>query len=315
MIDEMGELMTISALEARTGVPRTSIHFYLREGLLPQPQKSASNRSVYTEDHAALLRRIKESQEAGKSLADIRAEIRHELSRIEERDVDLIQRENDRMRRAIVRAATEQFLEHGYEQTRVADIVRNAGVSSQVFYSLFPGKGELLVECFRTFVSWNLAFVEPKLETADPGERLLWRMLADARANEFGSSVMSLLRSEAPNGKASDLTRLVEQAWGPIIHRIVLELESFLKPGVKPPVPLELLAYSLVGAHHNTSHRSTWDEKYTREDVLGTQLWLFLTVLDALNREEGPDPYISRYWDLIKEIAERQPESPPAIEE
>lgn len=313
----MGELMTISALSAKTRVPRSTIHFYLREGLLPQPQKKASNRSFYTEHHVALIHRIKDAQESGRSLADIRTEIRDELSQIEERDVGLIERENQRVRKAIVRAATEEFLQRGYEQTRVIDIIRKAGVTSQVFYSLFPGKAELLVESFETFVSWNLAFVEPRLEAADPGERLLLRMRADERANEFGSSVMSVLRSEAQNGNGSgnDRTQLVEQAWGPIIRHVVLEFESFLQPGVPPPVPLELLAYSMIGANHNSSNRASWDDKYSREDVLATHLWLFLTVLDALAREEGADPYISRYRDLIREVAQRRPESPPALEE
>ena len=311
----MGELMTISALTAKTGVPRSTIHFYLREGLLPQPQKRASNRSFYTEHHVALIRRIKNAQDSGRSLADIRMEIGDELVQIEEQDVGLIQRENERVRKAIVRAATEEFLDRGYEQARVMDIIRKAGVTSQLFYSLFPGKAALLVECFQTFVSWNLAFVESRLESADAGERLLWRMLADARANEFGSSVMSVLQTEALNGNGADRTRLVEQAWGPIIRRVVLEFESFLPPGVAPPVPLELLAYSMIGASHNASNRASWDEQYSREDVLATHLWLFLIVLDALAREEGSNPYVSRYRDLIREVAQRKPESPPALEE
>lgn len=311
----MGELMTISALSAKTGIPRSTIHFYLREGLLPQPQKRASNRSFYTEHHVSLIQRIKDAQESGRSLADIRTEIGDELSQIEEQDVGLIERENQRIRKAIVRAATEEFLQRGYEQTRVIDIIRKAGVTSQVFYGLFPGKAELLVESFQTFVSWNLAFVEPRLEAADPGERLLLRMQADERANEFGSSVMSVLRSEAQNGDAADRTRLVEQAWGPIIRRVVLEFESFLQPGVPAPVPLELLAYSMIGANHNSSNRASWDDKYSREDVLATHLWLFLIVLDALAREEGPNTYLSRYRDLIKEVAQRTPETPPALDE
>lgn len=307
--------MTISTLSAKASVSRSTIHFYLREGLLPKPQKSAANRSFYTEDHVTLIRRIKDAQESGRSLADIRVEIGDELVRIEKQDAGLIQRENQRVRKTIVRAATEEFLRRGYEQTRVVDIIRKAGVTSQLFYSFFPGKAELLVECFETFVSWNLAFVEPKLDNADPGERLLWRMLADARANEFGSSVMSVLQSEAPHENGTDRTRLVEQAWGPIIRRVVNEFDSFLQPGVQPPVPLELLAYSMIGASHNSSNRASWDDKYSREDVLATHLWLFLTVLDALAREQGANPYVSRYRDLIREIAQRQPESPPALAE
>ena len=78
-------------------------------------------------------------------------------------------RENDRVRKTILRVATEEFMDRGYDNARVADIIRKAGVTSQVFYAHFPSKVELLIESFRTFVSWNLAFVEP--EAAVGGRR------------------------------------------------------------------------------------------------------------------------------------------------
>lgn len=300
---------------ARTGVPRTSIHFYLRQGLLPQPQKTAANRSLYTDDHVRLLKSIKNLQKAGLSLAEIKAEISDELARINERDADLVDRENERMRKTILRVATQEFMQHGYDQARVADIIRKAGVSTQVFYHFFPSKAELLVESFKTFVSWNVAYVEGDgdRQRPDPGEWIIRAMLADARANELGSAVLALIRKEVPNGM--EYSRLVEQAWAPIMNQIIKRLEEALKPGVAPPVPLELLAYSMLGAHHNTCLRASWDDQYSREQVFATHLWLWLKVLDALGEQEDPDPHLVRYGELIRAMAIRKPESPPAVDE
>jgi AcrR family transcriptional regulator len=307
----VAELLTISRVVERTGVPRTSIHFYLREGLLPRPQRTGANRAFYTNDHVRLLQKIKELKSSGLSLADIREGTADELAMIEDRDVDLIRQENERLRKTILRVATEEFLNQGYDQSRIADIIRKAGVNTKLFYSLFPSKAELLIECFKTFVFWNLAFAEPKLAGRDPGARLLWRMHAGCKTDEFSAALLSLLWSETPS--RPDLIRQIAEAHAPIVGRIVQEFQAALKPGVGAPVSLELLAYSMIGAHHNSSLRKSWDNEYSREDVFATHLWLFLTVLDALKRQAEPDPYIARYDELIKEVAALEPESPPAL--
>jgi len=303
----------MSGLIRRTGIPRTSIHFYLREGLLPRPHKTAVNRALYTQDHVDLLLRIKALQDKGLSLAEIRAELQHDVAKIDSDETDPVARENERVRKTILRVATEEFMDKGYDNARVADIIRKSGVTSQVFYAHFPSKVELLVESFRTFVSWNLAFVEPNLQAADAGERLLWRLQADARANELGSSVLSAIRAEEPSN--SDLLGLVERAWAPIIGYIVTDLESTIPPGAATTASPELLAYSLLGAIHNTSLRASWDDAFTREDMITTHLWLYLLVMAGLRGEVDIDARVTRYRDLIKETAARKPESPPALEE
>lgn len=310
----IAEVLTISALMKRTGASRSSIHFYLREGLLPQPQKTAVNRALYTTDHVDLLNRITELKESGHSLAEIRVKLQDDLARVQKNGVDLARQESERVRRLILRVATEEFMAKGYRHTRVTTIIQKAGVTSQVFYSHFPSKGELLVESFRTFLRWNLAFIEPKLrQTSDLGERLLMRVQADFRANALGSEIFSLVRSDATEG--AQLTRSVEQAWSEVVQHIVEEFEWVRKPGRPWVISPELLAYSLIGAIHNASLRASWDDKYSREDLLATHLWHFLAVVAAMSGEIDVDARVAGYAELIKEMAVREPGTPPAVEE
>jgi DNA-binding transcriptional MerR regulator len=52
--------MKISELVKRTGVPKETIHFYIREGLLRKPRKSAVNSAEYNERYVDLIRLIKD---------------------------------------------------------------------------------------------------------------------------------------------------------------------------------------------------------------------------------------------------------------
>ena len=173
----------------------------------------------------------------------------------------------------------------------------------------------MLVESFKTFLSWNLAYVEPKLTaTDDLGERLLWRVLADFKANAFGSDVLASVSSAGTKDSAAQ-ARLVEEAWAAVISYITADLLSVRPPGSPPPIPLELLAHSLIGANHNASLRASWDDRFDRTDVVRTHLWLYLAVLAALGLEVDIDSRLARYEALIQEVAGREPETPPAIEE
>jgi hypothetical protein len=124
--------------------------------------------------------------------------------------------------------------------------------------------------------------------------------------------VLSLVRSDPAEG--TKLTRLVEQAWADVVHRILADFESVRKPGAPSVASLELLAYGTIGAHHNASLRASWDDKFSREDLITNHLWLFLAILAAVAGEVDIDSRMARYKDLIKEVAGREPATPPAIE-
>jgi DNA-binding transcriptional MerR regulator len=56
-------VLKMKELESRTGVSRESIRFYIREGILPQPEKPLKNVAHYNEDHVLRIRLIKKLQE------------------------------------------------------------------------------------------------------------------------------------------------------------------------------------------------------------------------------------------------------------
>jgi DNA-binding transcriptional MerR regulator len=50
-------------LEKRTGVGRETIRYYIREGLLPEPDRASRNSASYNDDHVARLKAIKRLQD------------------------------------------------------------------------------------------------------------------------------------------------------------------------------------------------------------------------------------------------------------
>jgi DNA-binding transcriptional MerR regulator len=55
--------MKMAELERRSGVGRETIRYYIREGLLPEPERRARNVAAYGDVHAARLKTIKRLQE------------------------------------------------------------------------------------------------------------------------------------------------------------------------------------------------------------------------------------------------------------
>jgi len=56
--------MRISELVKKTGVPKETIHFYIREGLLRKPRKSGSNAADYTSGYVVRILLIKELRDS-----------------------------------------------------------------------------------------------------------------------------------------------------------------------------------------------------------------------------------------------------------
>lgn len=62
MREKVKKLLKISELSSRVGVPKEAIRYYIKEGLLPKPQKTSKNMAYYDESFIERVRAIKELQ-------------------------------------------------------------------------------------------------------------------------------------------------------------------------------------------------------------------------------------------------------------
>jgi AcrR family transcriptional regulator len=297
---------TISALERATGVPRSTVHFYIGQELLPRPAKMAISRSLYSETHVDLLRRITSLKESGLSLAEIKEVLRPDLERANEDEVDLGVREYGRVHKAIIEAATREFAANGYEDTHLATIIKKVGISRHVFYSHVESKAHLLAECFKATTESSYEWMKPELErNPDPAARLLARLASSPARHLLRAEAVSLIR--APLDSSNDASEALVETYGTIAEYVAEDLRDSRVPGA-PAVSasIELLAYSMVGAFDNTQLRASWDDKYDRADLLRTHLWLYLVVRAALDGQVDVDSKVKRYEELIQEAASRE---------
>jgi DNA-binding transcriptional MerR regulator len=299
------QVLSISELERASGVPRSTIHYYIRERLLPEPQKTAGTRSLYTEDHLALLGQISRAKAEGRSLAQIRSELRLRLQQLKESHVDLEAQEYDRTHLEILRFSTKELMLKGYRHTYIADIIRELAISSSVFYQHFPSKRHLLVECFRRFVDVSIANVEPRAAVSENlAERVLMRILARFAVYPLSRDLHALSSTEMLQGD-DNLHATVVETWDKVIQVVENELATMVKPGPsKPAVSTELLAFCLDEALQGLVTRALWDHSVSRAELLRTHLWLWLAVCAALRGDADVDGELARHEDLILQFAD-----------
>jgi DNA-binding transcriptional MerR regulator len=303
-------VLTMSELEHASGIPRSTIHFYLSRGLLPEPQKTASNRALYSDEHLALLERIRVAKESGLSLDEIRAELEGKVKLLNERPVDLEAEEYARVHRAILDSAMKELLEKGYAQTRMEDLIPELGINASIFYAHFPSKRDLLMECFSALVITSVDTIEPRIaESRDVVERVLARIAARFAIYPLRSDVLALTSGERLDGE-NEVRAAVEKAWDAVMQVISGELAGMRPPGVvSPPVPLVLLAYSLDEALQGTITRSRGDFRFSVADVIRTHVWLWLALRAAISGQVDVNNELAGYEELIQQMAT----SPPPV--
>jgi AcrR family transcriptional regulator len=298
------QVYSIKELIQVTGVARTTIHFYLRQGLLPPGQKTAASRSLYTQEHVAILRKIAERKAQGLSLADIESELRASLAQAWETAGDLAAQERERAHTRILTAAAEEFVRKGYAQTHVTAIMRGLGITATLFYSHFPSKRALLAECVEYVV---LSARQPsggrRESQEDPAEELLRAVAHRSRALRLAVTAAALLEVEG-DGDVADLREPIRHAIAPVVEVIARGLGPGGPAGEGEGegysrVPRELIAQALYGAYEHAALRAALPGPRGRQDLLKAFLWLFLAAQAASESELDVGSRLARYEDLI----------------
>jgi AcrR family transcriptional regulator len=262
--------LKISELERVSGVSRTTIYFYVREGLLPVAEKKAASRAIYSQTHLELLQLITRLKDEGMSLQAIKDKVTPVVEAITAANAGTATDHAEQQRQSILRAAARLFPRKGYRGTRVADIVDEVGITTPVFYSHFQSKQDLFVEAFDLFVDWMRRSLKTRLPGEDNREARELSRVADYYygVKSVGFDLLSLVRSEAVRDD-SDLREFARDA---LKHMIVDSQEDLLalrdKGDMQIPLTDELAAFGLFGVMDSIVMRASWDDKYSAEDVL-----------------------------------------------
>jgi AcrR family transcriptional regulator len=296
--------LTISALERETGVGRSTIHHYIRVGLLPPAQKASPTRAIYDESHAELLREIARLKGKGLALKEIEARLGSRIEAALEKGIDLVAQQNEHTRTAILEAAALRFAGLGYEQTRISDVCRDVGITAPLLYSHFPSKKHLFIACFRVYYEWlHTELARPLDETSDPAVRSIWRIWAGYARQAFSPDLQALARVEAFYPE-SDLRPLVRETYENMLADPMCELAAERKQGANPGLfDDELVVYALLGALENMQMRASWDDQYTPEDVIRNRTAMFMAVRAAYSGRVDLMEEWKEVAGLVKEVA------------
>lgn len=159
--------LSLSDLVARTAVPASTVHHYLRAGLMPPPNREAPNRFSYDERHVTALRYIRALRHRrGLRLEAIAEELPDLLARASDGEPADDDPEEDDVACRLLEAAVDAFRTRSYAEVTVSEIAEAAHVGKGSVYRHFSSKEEI----FTATVERLLARTE--LDFAETVERL-----------------------------------------------------------------------------------------------------------------------------------------------
>jgi AcrR family transcriptional regulator/predicted DNA-binding transcriptional regulator AlpA len=294
------KFMRISELEEASGVPRTTIHYYTREGILPPALKTGRTMAYYDERHLTRLLEVEKiKKETGLPLSFIqeqaRAISRTRRGRKKQKAVSFEsegpETPRDQRRQEIAQAAIEIFSKKGFHETTVAEITQGLGISTGTFYIYFQDKQELFLEV----VDQVVRRIVGGMAQAIKGETDLWRRWV-IRARTFFENferyneILHQLRAEMTHGGWPQ--GRVEEIFLKITRPLIQEIRQAEQQGLIRHVDPELLAFSLMGIIEGVTLRSRFDDKYTFHNLIAFVGDVIFTGLDPA--KTGPQGSGSR---------------------
>jgi AcrR family transcriptional regulator len=281
-------------LSQASGLPVSTIKFYMAKGLLPAPKKEKPNVVYYDEAFLRRLMVVKNMRSEGLSIKsmksildkypfekvsdwnDFRDQARGKESReLEEEERLAAMSGEERRTEEILDAAFRVFSLKGYHNTTVDDVAREAGISKGTCYQYFVGKEEIFIATMERSMATLLAeadaaAVEAKDALAILGLKGL-TFISKYRDLQFmfmGVISEALGGNERLKAKAAEIFQRVAEF-------LALDIERGIEEKVFRPVDPVTVAYALIGIAEVVGNRYVVEEEF---DVLH----FFVNLVDFL---------------------------------
>ncbi|MGA2733535.1 MAG: TetR family transcriptional regulator [Syntrophobacteraceae bacterium] len=266
--------MRINELEKRAGVPKTTIHFYVRHGLLHPPLKTARTMAYYDESHLKKLQSIQKIKVEGRvplwflkeSLEKKDGQSRASLAS-SVREIAATTKAKDRKRQEIANAAIRIFSEKGYQKVKIRDITASLGISTGTFYIYFKDKRALFVDVVDTVIRTILG---DATEAIKQEEDIITRMIIRGRVFYDNYSkyneILNQLRAEMV-GEDQWPHEKIKKAYHALTQPVIRDIQKGIEAGIFREVDPDLTAYTLTGIIEIMCLRTMISEKYNYEQI------------------------------------------------
>ncbi|MFH2065167.1 MAG: MerR family transcriptional regulator [Pseudomonadota bacterium] len=268
--------MRIKDLEEKSGVPRTSIHYYLRQGLLHPPRKTGRTMAYYDDSHVQRLREISRFKQGTRVPIALLKEHLDSAGMMspgapepfDARKTVTTTKEKEHKRREIVKEAIRVFSRKGYHQTKIADITGSLKISTGTFYLYYQNKRELFIEVidsvFRNIVGEAAAAIK---EETDFVKRLRIRGRVFYENYTKYSEILNQLKAELASEEQWPAEK-IKKIYHDLTQPVIREIEAAIKEGVIREIDPDLAAYGLTGLIEIMSLRLSLDNKYNLENIM-----------------------------------------------
>jgi AcrR family transcriptional regulator/predicted DNA-binding transcriptional regulator AlpA len=239
----MNRQIRISALSALAGVSTSTIHFYVKEGLLPKPLKSSKTMAYYSDEHLERLQLIIKLRQENNSVQRIK-EILHP-ARAGSQDSQA--GKTTKRREDIIESAIHLFREKGFDDTSISDIIQHASAGRGTFYAYFTNKEELFFECAdQVLKEIDRDMQEIQDEPDIPHKGVLRYMYFKSMYPRLGDMI-NLIRGASVSGLEVFTTKL-DQIMQNLIGPVVEDVKTGIEKGFYRNTDPVLTAWMLFGA-------------------------------------------------------------------
>lgn len=267
MKPEMDRPLRMSDLERITGIGRSTIHYYLREGLLSPPKKTGQTMAYYDAGHVRDLEEIKGFQGEGYPISYIREMLGSGRPAGRERYAGEAEAPRSDRRQQIMDKAVEIFARKGYHQTNVTEIARAVGVGHSTFYIYFPSKMALFTECVdRVFQEMFSDVWEEIKGEKNPIARLNKRGEVVLKSHPQFIDMMNVLKSIEEDDPP--LRAKKREIYASIVEPVKRDLKRAIEMDLIPDIDIEVAAFLIVGFLESAWLLMNMNESYTVDRVL-----------------------------------------------
>jgi AcrR family transcriptional regulator len=271
--------MRIGELSRLSGISKQLIHYYLRMKYLHQPAYKKGNQAYYDHSHLERLRFLKKCSDEAipLSYASDLWERKTEKPPVQRQKHQPGDSTESKTREMIIRDASQLFLQKGYNNTTIAEIMESVGITKPSFYYYFKNKKDLYLTCLDSiFDAFSKRALDSIRQEKKPLRRLEQRWKAGhAHSTRLLTSINLLKESmrQEDEDQRERAEAILRKSW---VDPLTRDLERGIQSGEIRPVQSEIIGFALISLLETFTYREKLDKKYGSAAVLDSVYDLIL---------------------------------------